>query len=56
MFAGADYDIKIEKNTENGSITIDMVAHIMKSDENEPDKMNVSYAAACCMITNATAS
>lgn len=56
MFAGADYDIKMEKNNENGSITIDMVAHIMKSDENEPEKMNVSYAAACCIINNATAS
>ena len=53
VFAGTDYDIKVDKNSENGSIVIDMVAHIMKSDENEPDKMNVSYAAAYCMINNA---
>ena len=55
VFAGTDYDVKVQKNQENGSIVIDLVAHIMKSDENEPDKMNVSYAAAYCMITNATA-
>ena len=53
MFAGTDYDIKVEKNNEDGSILIDMVAHIVKSDEDQPDQMNVSYAAAICMINNA---
>ena len=55
VFAGIEHDVKIEKNDENGTIVIDLVAHIMKSDENEPDKMNVSYAAAYCSLKNATA-
>ena len=55
MFAGTDYDVKIQKDEQDGSLTMDLVAHSMKSDENEPDKMNVSYAAAYCKITNATA-
>ena len=55
VFAGIEHDVKIEKKDENGTIVIDLVAHIMKSDENEPDKMNVSYAAAYCSIQNATA-
>ena len=33
---------------------MDLVAHSMKSDENDQEKMNVSYAAAYCKITNAT--
>ena len=52
MFAGTEYDIKVEKSSESGSIVIDMAAHIMKSDENEPDKMSVSYAATYSMINN----
>ena len=55
VFAGIEHDVKIKKNDENGTIVIDLVAHIMKSDENEPDKMNVSYAATYSMITKATA-
>ena len=53
--AGTDYDLKVSKEDQDGSIIIDLVAHIIKSDENEPDKMNVSYASAYCKITNATA-
>ena len=34
---------------------MDLVAHSMKSDEKEQEKMNVSYAAAYCKITNASA-
>ena len=55
VFAGVEHDITIEKNNETGTIVIDLVAHIMKSDENEPEKMNVSYAAAYCSLKNATA-
>ena len=44
----------MDKDDENGSIVIDMVAHFMVSDEDLPDQMNVSYAAAKSIIKNAT--
>ena len=53
-FAGTESDIKVTKNSKNGEIVIDMVAHFMKTDEDRPDYMNVSYAAANCAIANAT--
>ena len=54
-FSGTDHDVKIQKNQEDGSFIIDLVAHSIKSDEGDPEKMNVSYAAAYCMIENASA-
>ena len=53
-FAGVESDIRVATNSESGEIVIDMVAHFMKTDEDRPDYMNVSYAAANCTIANAT--
>ena len=53
-FAGTDSGIKVYLNNENGYIVIDMVAHFIKTDENEPDRMNVSYACAKSVIKNAS--
>ena len=53
-FAGTESDIKVSKNEENGDIVIDLVAHFMKTDENDQDRMNISYAAAKSTIKNAT--
>ena len=53
-FAGTETDIKVSVNSENGEIMIDMVAHYMRADKDRPDFMDVSYAAANCVIANAT--
>ena len=53
-FAGVEQDITLAKDNEAGTIIIDMVAHFMVSDEDLPDQMNVSYAAAKSIIKNAT--
>ena len=44
----------MSKNEESGDIVIDLVAHFMKTDENDQDRMNISYAAAKSTIKNAT--
>ena len=36
----------------NGAIEIDLAVHFMKTDEEEPDKMNVNYAASKSLIKN----
>ena len=54
-FAGVESDIAVTSDQANGNLTIDMVVHHMASNEDEGDRMNVSYAAAKCTITNATA-
>lgn len=56
VFSGVDSDIKIRKNNNDGEIVIDMVVHFMKTDENEADRMNVSYAACKSIIKNASIS
>ena len=46
-------DIKVSRsNNANGDIEIDFVAHFMKTNEQEPDRMTVSYAAAKSIIKN----
>ena len=54
VFAGTESDIRVARNSESGEVVIDMVAHFMKTDEDRPETMNVSYAAAYCSIHNAT--
>ena len=44
------------KGDADGEIIIDMVVHFIKSDEHEPEQMNVSYAAALARIKNASIS
>ena len=53
-FAGVERDIRVVKDSKSGDIVIDMVAHFIKTDENEPDRMNVSYACAKSVIKNAS--
>ena len=47
-------DIKVTHDSESGNILVDTVAHWMKTDENEPERMNISYAASKCAIKNAS--
>ena len=54
VITGTESDIRVSRNSDSGAIVIDMVAHVMKTDEDRPDYMNVSYAAAKCSIENAT--
>ena len=56
VFSGVDSDIKVKKDDTNGEIVIDMVVHYMLSDENDADRMNLSYAACKATIKNATTS
>ena len=52
VFAGTESDIKVTKDSDNGEITVDMVAHFMKSDEDKPEYMNISYATTLSKIKN----
>ena len=54
VFSGVDSDIKIKKSSTDGEIVIDMVVHFMKTDEDETERMNVSYAACKSTIKNAS--
>ena len=54
--AGVEKDIRVVKSNENGEIIIDMVVHFIKTDENAPELINVSYAAALARIQNASIS
>ena len=54
VFAGTESDIRVTKNSDNGEIIIDMVAHFMKSDEDKPEYMNISYATTLSKIKNAS--
>ena len=51
-FDGTESDIFLTQDSENRNIFIDLVAHFMQSDEEQPELMNVSYAAAKCTIKN----
>ena len=42
------------RGSESGEVVIDMVVHFIKTDENEPESMNVSYASALARIKNAS--
>ena len=53
-FDGTESDIRMTQDSENGDIFIDLTAHFMQSDEEQPDLMNVHYAAAKCTIKNAS--
>ena len=53
-FVGIESDIKVGVDNESGHLIVDMIAHSIKTDENELDRMNVSYAAARSSIKNAT--
>ena len=44
-------EIKISRN-DDGNIEIDLIAHCMKGNEDEPDKMEIYYAAGKCGIKN----
>ena len=47
-------DIRTTYDENQKEVTIDMVVHLMKTDEHDPDLMNVSYAACKSVIQNAT--
>ena len=51
MFDGVDSDIKLYRDEENGNIVIDLLANWMRSDQEEPDRMAISYAASKSAIT-----
>ena len=51
MSASIQYDIKVSMNDE-GKIVVDMLAHRMQTNEDEPDRMTVNYAACLTMIKN----
>ena len=53
-FAGTESDIKVSQDEESGNIAIDLIAHWIQSNEDEPDKMLVNYAAAKSTIKNAS--
>ena len=53
-FAGVESDIRIVKGSMSGEIVIDMLVHFMNSQENDPEAMNMSYAASKSVIRNAT--
>ena len=52
-FSGTESDIKVFENGTNGDYLIDIALHYMKSDEDQPDLMNISYAATKSLIKNA---
>ena len=54
VFAGTESDIRVTKDSDSGELVIDMVAHFMKTDEDKPDYMHVSYAAALSRIKYAS--
>ena len=53
-FSGVERDIRIVKDSQSGDIVIDMLAHIMKTDDDDPTAMSMSYAASLSVIRNAT--
>ena len=53
-FTGVESDIKVTQNEANGDISIDLLAHLIRSNEEEPDKMVISYTASVSMIKNAS--
>ena len=57
MSTTVDSDIKVTQDGdgENRTFPIDMLVNIVMTDENEPDKINVSYAACKSSIRNPTA-
>ena len=52
--AGTEQNIKVAYKFSNGDIVIDLVVHNIQKNEEEPDKMTVSYAACKSVIKNAT--
>ena len=53
-YAGVESDIIVSRDNASGDIEIDLAVHYIVSDEDEGDKMNISYAAAKSFIKNAT--
>ena len=53
-FTGVETDIKVTQNEANGDISVDLIAHLIRSNEEEPDKMVISYAASVSTIKNAS--
>ena len=53
-FSGVERDVRIVKDSQSGDIVIDMIAHFMKTDEDDPEAMNMSYACSKSVIKNAT--
>ena len=53
-FAGVESDIIVNRDNASGDIEIDLSVHFIVSDEDEADKMNISYATAKSFIKNAT--
>ena len=54
VFAGTESDIRVTKDSDSGELVIDMVAHFMKTNEDKPDEMHVSYASAVSKIKHAS--
>ena len=53
--ADAEWDIKLTSDENDTScILVDLVTHYIISNENEPEKMTVNYAAVKSTINNAT--
>ena len=52
-FAGVESNINVAKDSNNGDIVIDMIASIMKTDKDDPEAMNMSYAASKSVIKDA---
>ena len=53
-FAGVERDIRVIKDSETGDMVIDMIAHWMKIDEDDPEAMSMSYASSKSVIKDAT--
>lgn len=54
-FAGAEWSIQLTADeNDTSSIEVDLLAHYIVSNENEPDTMTVNYAAAKSTIKPAT--
>ena len=54
-FAGAEWSINLTADeNDTSSIEVDLVAHYIVSNKNEPDTMTVNYAAAKTIIKSAT--
>ena len=52
--SGTEQNIKVSYKFSNGDIVIDLVVHNIQKNEEEPDKMTVSYVACKSVIKNAT--
>ena len=48
-FSGVESNIRVVKDS-NGDIIIDMLAHIMKTEDGDPESMDMSYAATKSVI------